>query len=49
MRVGNEANWWSYGEYSTFLSNFGVGYNFEGIFYSETDKKEGLSIRCLKD
>jgi uncharacterized protein (TIGR02145 family) len=45
-----EANWWSSTEYSTInSSNLTIQFNYSNSFQAYTNKKIGMSVRCVKD
>jgi len=48
--VGNHGDWWSsFEKDSDYAYDGGLSYNYEGVYYTSTDKKELRSIRCLKN
>ncbi len=45
-----EGNWWIATEYSTLNgSNFSIQFNYSNSFQAYSNKKIGMSIRCIKD
>lgn len=45
-----EGNWWSSTNYSTMTANyFYLIFNFGNSFQAYTNKKQGMSVRCVKD
>lgn len=45
-----EGNWWSSTEYSTINgSNLTIQFNYSNSFQGYSNKKTGMSVRCLKD
>ncbi len=45
-----EANWWSSTEYSTLNgSNLTILFNYTNSFQAYSNKKTGMSVRCVKD
>jgi len=48
--VGSHGNWWSsFEKDSDYVYDGGLSYNYEGVYYSSTDKSELRSVRCIKD
>jgi uncharacterized protein (TIGR02145 family) len=48
--VGNLGYWWSASEYYSDLANFwDVRYLYEDVFYDADNKRQLVSVRCVKD
>jgi uncharacterized protein (TIGR02145 family) len=48
--LGSQGNWWSATSYSTiYAKNLNLYYNYSNSFQVYTNKKYGMSIRCVKD
>lgn len=47
--LGNNSLWWSSTESGANAWYRALGYNYDDVFRSVTDKRSGLSVRCLRD